>query len=214
MCVMSAESEPKIGVLALQGAFAAHEATLRRLGCRVRRVRTSEDLDGLDGLVLPGGESTTMSNLLVSSGLFESLSSRIRGGLTVFGTCAGMILLSSRIVDGRDDQVCFGVIDMEVRRNAYGRQVDSFETLLNVKGVERPVPALFIRAPIAVSLGSEVEVLASENEHPCLVRQGGVLASSFHPELTDDTAVHSIFLEMVMAAGSPHSDTGVTGHTV
>lgn len=196
---MSVDSRPMIGVLALQGAFAAHEDALASLGCSTRRVRTTEDLFGLDGLVLPGGESTTMSKLLLSRGLFDAVSCAIDSGVPVFGTCAGMILLASSISDGRDDQVVFGAIDMSVRRNAYGRQIDSFETNLEVEGVSHPVPALFIRAPGVESTGPTVEVLARVDGRPCLVRQGRVWAASFHPELTSDRAVHSLFVECVRA---------------
>lgn len=194
---MSVESKPQIGVLALQGAFAAHESALRRLCCRTRLVRHVDDLEGLDGLVLPGGESTTMSNLLVTSGLADELSSRIANGLPVFGTCAGMILLASEIEDGREDQICFAAIDIAVRRNGYGRQVDSFETELTVRGTDHPVPALFIRAPVVESIGRGVEILAIQDGRPCLVRENNVVAASFHPELTADTTVHSIFVELV-----------------
>jgi 5'-phosphate synthase pdxT subunit len=197
---MSDDTRLLIGALALQGAFAAHETMLHRLGARTRRVRTSKDLVGLDGLIIPGGESTTMSNLLVSSGVHASLVRAIGDGLPVFGTCAGMILLASRILDGRDDQISLGAIDIEVRRNAYGRQVDSFETVLEVAEVDHPVPAVFIRAPAIETRGKTVEVLASTSDRPCLVRQQRVMASSFHPELTQDTSIHSIFLDMVRSS--------------
>lgn len=196
---MSADSQPLIGVLALQGAFAAHEDVLHRLNCRTRRVRTMQDIANLDGLILPGGESTTMSQLLLSSGLFHVVSSAIQTGLPVFGTCAGMILLASRISDGRDDQVCFSAIDIEVRRNAYGRQIDSFERDLTVQGCDHPVPALFIRAPIVETIGPGVEILARDGGRPCLVRQGRVWASAFHPELTSDETVHSLFIDSVQS---------------
>jgi 5'-phosphate synthase pdxT subunit len=192
---------PLIGVLALQGAFAAHESVLRNLGAVTRRVRTPDDLDGLDGLVLPGGESTTMSNLLESSDLFEPISRLIGEGLPVFGTCAGLILLATKILDGRGDQRCFAAIDVTVRRNAYGRQIDSFETELLVDGVDHPVPAMFIRAPVIESIGSDVQVLALDRGAACLVRQGNVLAASFHPELTSDAAVHEMFVDMVRELG-------------
>ncbi|MFM8856055.1 MAG: pyridoxal 5'-phosphate synthase glutaminase subunit PdxT [Actinomycetota bacterium] len=194
---MSDNSRLLIGVLALQGAFAAHETMLHRLGARTRRVRTCEDLVDLDGLIIPGGESTTMSNLLVSSGMRASLETAIGDGLPVFGTCAGMILLASHIRDGRDDQINLNAIDIDVRRNAYGRQVDSFETSLEVDGIDHPVPAVFIRAPAIEAHGEMVEVLARASDRPCLVRQGSVMASSFHPELTQDTSIHSIFLDVV-----------------
>lgn len=197
---MSTVTQPLIGVLALQGAFAAHEQVLEELGARTRRVRTSDDLVDLDGLVLPGGESTTMSNLLVSSGMFAAVSRAVADGLPVFGTCAGMILLAAHILDGRDDQVSLNAIDIEVRRNAYGRQIDSFETELEVDGIDHPVPAVFIRAPAVEALGEGVDVLAREGGRPCLVRQGRVLASAFHPELTRDHSIHELFLEIVSRA--------------
>jgi 5'-phosphate synthase pdxT subunit len=211
---MSDNSRLLIGVLALQGAFAAHETMLHRLGVRTRRVRTSEDLVDLDGLVIPGGESTTMSNLLVSSGMPTSLERAIADGLPVFGTCAGMILLASRIRDGRDDQITLNAIDIDVRRNAYGRQVDSFETFLEVNGVDHPVPAVFIRAPAIEAHGATVEVLASANDRPCLVRQERVMASSFHPELTQDTSIHSIFLDVVRSAVDSTSSPSTRRSTV
>lgn len=203
---MSDDARPLIGVLALQGAFAAHETMLHRLDVRTRRVRTPEDLVGLEGLIFPGGESTTMSNLLTSSGLHSSLAQAVSEGLPIFGTCAGMILLAGRIRDGRDDQISLNAIDIVVRRNAYGRQIDSFETLLEVKGVDHPVPAVFIRAPAVEELSDSVEVLATASGRPCLVKQGRVLASSFHPELTQDASVHALFVDMVREAiGSAHS---------
>jgi 5'-phosphate synthase pdxT subunit len=211
---MADHSRLLIGVLALQGAFAAHETMLHRLGVRTRRVRTSGDLVGLDGLVIPGGESTTMSNLLMSSGMKSSLERAIGDGLPVFGTCAGMILLSSRIRDGREDQINLNAIDIDVRRNAYGRQVDSFETRLDVEGVDHPVPAVFIRAPAIEAHGPTVEVLASISDRPCLVRQGHVMASSFHPELTPDTSIHSIFLDVALSAADSRSSRSTRPSTV
>lgn len=188
---------PVIGVLALQGAFEAHEIALRKLGAVTRRVRSRADLAGLDGIVLPGGESTTMSNLLVATELFAPLRSALDSGLPVLGTCAGMILLADGIEDGRDDQVSFGTMDMCVRRNAYGRQIDSFETEIAIEGKDRKVPAIFIRAPAIESMGEHVSVLARHCGSPCLVRQGNALASSFHPELTNDDVVHRMFLRIV-----------------
>ena len=211
---MSDNSRLLIGVLALQGAFAAHETMLHRLGVRTRRVRTCDDLVDLDGLVIPGGESTTMSNLLVSSGMHARLEQEIGDGLPVFGTCAGMILLASHIRDGRDDQITLNAIDIDVRRNAYGRQVDSFETTLEVNGVDHPVPAVFIRAPAIESHGGAVEVLASANDRPCLVRQDRVMASSFHPELTQDPSIHSIFLDVVRSVIDSKSSRSTRRSTV
>jgi pyridoxal 5'-phosphate synthase pdxT subunit len=190
----------RIGVLALQGAFAAHADRFAELGASVREVRTPADLDGLDGLAMPGGESTTMSRLLVTSGLFDALKGRLADGFPVFGTCAGMILLAADVIDGRPDQRSFGAIDLSVRRNAYGRQVDSFETDLDLSALgpdEPPFHAVFIRAPIVVSIGPAVEVLAEHDGHPVLARQGHVLVASFHPELTADARLHARFLQEV-----------------
>ena len=187
----------RIGVLALQGAFAAHAEKFVALGADVVEVRRPDHLTDLDGLVLPGGESTTMSNLLVSSGLARPLAEAIASGLAVFGTCAGMILLSTNILDGRDDQISFSAIDATVRRNAYGRQVDSFECDLSVTSLDSPFHAIFIRAPAIEELGSGVEVLASWNDAPVLIRSGRIMAASFHPELTADTRIHRLFLDLV-----------------
>ena len=187
----------RIGVLALQGAFAAHAEKFVALGADVVEVRRPEHLTDLEGLVLPGGESTTMSNLLVSSGLARPLAEAIASGLAVFGTCAGMILLSTNILDGRDDQISFSAIDATVRRNAYGRQVDSFECDLSVTSLDSPFHAIFIRAPAIEELGSGVEVLASWNDAPVLIRSGRIMAASFHPELTADTRIHRLFLDLV-----------------
>ena len=189
----------KVGVLALQGASARHAAMLSRLGAEAVACRLPADLDDVDALVLPGGESTTMSMLLESSGLFEPLAERLAGGMPVFGTCAGMILLGSEILDGRDDQRCFDAIDIAVRRNAFGRQVDSFESDLRVAGLDDPpVHAVFIRAPVVEAVGDDVEVLARINGRPVLCRQGKVLVAAFHPELGDDTRLHELFLNEVV----------------
>jgi 5'-phosphate synthase pdxT subunit len=189
----------KVGVLALQGAFAAHEAALTSLGAATRQVRTPDDLTDLDGLVLPGGESTTMSRLLETSGLFGPIQERLRAGLPVFGTCAGMILLGNEILDGRPDQRSMGVIDVSVRRNAFGRQVDSFEADLDVVGLDdRPFHAVFIRAPIVESVGDGVDVLAEVDGQPVLCRQDAVLVAAFHPELTADVRLHELYLDRVV----------------
>ncbi len=185
----------KVGVLALQGAFAPHAAALRDLGAEPREVRTPAQLDGVDALVLPGGESTTMSMLLESSGLFEPLATLIADGAPVLGTCAGMILLAREVLDGRPDQRSFGAVDISVRRNAFGRQVDSFEADLEVSGFATPMPAVFIRAPFVEAAGDGVEVLASLDGHPVLCRQGAVLVTAFHPELTGDLRLHELFLK-------------------
>jgi 5'-phosphate synthase pdxT subunit len=187
----------KVGVLALQGAFAAHTRCLAALGVEPAEVRTQEELAIVDALVLPGGESTTMSMLLDSSGLFDPIAARLADGMPVLGTCAGMILLGSTILDGRSDQRSFGVVDIDVRRNAFGRQVDSFETDLRVAGIaepEQPFPAVFIRAPFVERAGPAVEVLASVDGHPVLCRQGPVLVAAFHPELGADARIHELFL--------------------
>jgi 5'-phosphate synthase pdxT subunit len=187
----------KVGVLALQGAFDRHAAALRSLGAAPAEVRTPAQLVDVDALVLPGGESTTMSMLLESSGLFEPIAERLAAGMPAFGTCAGMILLGAEILDGRADQRCFGAVDVAVRRNAFGRQVDSFETELPVAGLDGALHATFIRAPFVERVGPDVEVLATVDGHPVLCRQGPVLVAAFHPELGEDPRLHDLFLEHV-----------------
>jgi 5'-phosphate synthase pdxT subunit len=186
-----------IGVLGLQGAFSQHLEVLADLGAQTRRVRLPKDLVGLDGIVLPGGESTTMSNLLVSSGLLEPLAAALKGGLPAFGTCAGLILLASKILDGRPDQVRLNVLDATVRRNGYGRQLDSFECDVVVADLVHPFHAVFIRAPIIEDVGQSVRVLARLDSHPVLVQQGHIMASSFHPELSKDGRIHQMFMDLV-----------------
>jgi pyridoxal 5'-phosphate synthase pdxT subunit len=183
-----------VGVLALQGAFAAHQRALADVGASSRQVRQPGDLDGIDALVIPGGESTTMSKLLTSSGLFDGIKALLSDGLPVLGTCAGMILLATEVLDGRPDQLSFGAIDVSVQRNGYGRQVDSFETDLDVVGLELPFHAVFIRAPKVVAIGANVEVLAEYDGVPVVARQGHVMVASFHPELTGDARLHAKFL--------------------
>lgn len=187
----------RIGVLALQGAVRAHLDALRALGVSAETVSTAGQLDAVDALVVPGGESTTMSMLLERTGLTGPLGARIAGGMGVFGTCAGMILCAGRIVDGRPDQVALGAVNLTVRRNAFGRQVDSFETDLDVTGLTTPFHAVFIRAPVAETVGAEVEVLARVRDDPVLCRQGPHLVASFHPELTDDRRIHGLFIDLV-----------------
>jgi 5'-phosphate synthase pdxT subunit len=189
----------KVGVLALQGASAKHAAMLARLGAEPVAVRGPDQLDDVDALVMPGGESTTISMLLESSGLFDPLAERLAGGMPVFGTCAGMILLADTILDGRDDQRSFHAVDAAVRRNAFGRQVDSFEADLAVRGLDgdRPFRAVFIRAPVVESVGPDVDVLATVGDRPVLCRQNRVLAAAFHPELGDDHRLHQHFLEFL-----------------
>lgn len=203
-----------IGVLALQGDVREHTAALADLGETAHPVRKPADLDGLDGIILPGGESTTLSFLLESSGLFDPLGAALSDGLPAFGTCAGMILLASTVLDGRNDQRRFGVIDLTVRRNGYGRQADSFESDIEVSGLAEPVRAVFIRAPVVESVGSAVEVLATLRGrgdrtsngaamgHPVLCRQGSIVVTSFHPELTRDRRLHQLFVGMTKREGN------------
>jgi 5'-phosphate synthase pdxT subunit len=201
---------PSIGVLDLQGDVREHLAALHDVGSEGRRVKRPSDLDGLDGLIMPGGESTTLSMLLESTGLFAAIAARLGGSapLPVFGTCAGLILVASDVLDGRPDQRFFGVLDAVVRRNGYGRQVTSFEAdLMLGSGEGPPLPAVFIRAPLIVSAGDEVEVLAALDGAPVLVRQGTVLASSFHPELTPDRRVHRIFAQLCEAGAGAGAET-------
>ena len=186
-----------VGVLALQGAFRAHEEALSTLGIESRQVRTAEQLGEVDALVMPGGESTTMCKLLESSGLFDPLAERIEAGMPVFGTCAGMILLATEVLDGRPDQRSFAAIDIAVRRNGYGRQIDSFETDLDVAGLDDPFHAVFIRAPKVESIGDGVDVLASHDGVPVLARHDGVFVASFHPELTGDARLHAEFVRSI-----------------
>jgi len=187
----------KVGLLALQGAVAPHADAFRLLGATPVEVRTPAQLADVDALVIPGGESTTMSKLLDTSGLAEPLAERLAEGLATFGTCAGMIVLARTVLDGRADQRCYDAIDVTVRRNAFGRQVDSFEADLAVDGLEDPFPAVFIRAPFVEEVGDGVEVLARVDGHPVLCRQGPVLVSAFHPELTGDRRLHELFLTLI-----------------
>jgi len=188
----------KVGVLALQGAVDRHARCLRSLGAEPREVRTPSDLDEVDALVLPGGESTTMSMLLDSSELRAPIASRLAEGMPALGTCAGMILLGAEILDGRADQRCFGAVDISVRRNAFGRQVDSFEADLPLAELGgAPFRAIFIRAPFVERAGPDVEVLATVDGHPVLCRQGAVTVAAFHPELTDDPRLHERFLQEI-----------------
>lgn len=188
---------PLVGVLSLQGAFAAHQAALASCAADTRQVRVPADLDGLDGLVLPGGESTTMSRLLTTSGLFDAIDKRLADGLAVFGTCAGMILLAGTVLDGRRDQRSFNALDITVRRNGYGRQVDSFEADIAVAALDTPFHAVFIRAPKVESVGESVSVIAEHDGVPVLVSQGKIFGAAFHPELTPDYRLHSLFLQEV-----------------
>lgn len=183
----------KVGVLALQGDFEAHSRVLARAGASTVPIRTPEDLGSVDALVIPGGESTTIRKLAKRFGLLAPVRERARAGMPVMGTCAGMIACAMRIVDG--DEPIFPLVDVTVRRNAYGRQVDSFETDLSM-AVLGDVRAVFIRAPWIEGVGPEVEVLAEHAARPVAVRQGRVLLLAFHPELTDDDRIHRAFLGM------------------
>ncbi|MGP3926369.1 MULTISPECIES: pyridoxal 5'-phosphate synthase glutaminase subunit PdxT [unclassified Streptomyces] len=195
-------SNPVIGVLALQGDVREHLVALAEADALARPVRRAEELAEVDGLVIPGGESTTMSKLAVTFGLLEPLRERVRAGMPTYGTCAGMIMLADKILDGRDDQETLGGIDMIVRRNAFGRQNESFEAAVDFAGIEGgPVEGVFIRAPWVESVGGNADVLATHEGHIVAVRQGSVLATSFHPELTGDHRVHRLFVETVRTAG-------------
>ncbi len=184
----SAAAPAAIGVLALQGDFEAHRKLLEGLGARVREVRVPADLDGLDGLVIPGGESTTMTLGIEREGLAEPLRELVRSGAPVLGTCAGLIML---------DRSHLGLLDVETQRNAFGRQAHSFEALLDLDGIGRDVPAIFIRAPWVSELGDGVEVLAEVDGHPVAVREGDVLAVAFHPELNGETRLHEWLLRRI-----------------
>lgn len=187
----------RVGVLALQGDVGEHVSALESLGCDVVKVRTVAQLNSVEGLVLPGGESTTIAYLLATSGLKDVLASRLGDGLAVFGTCAGLILLSEEVLDGRADQWSYAALSVVLRRNGYGRQIASFESPLDVQGVGT-VPGVFIRAPKIISWSDEVDVLATldhgDGVHPVFVRQGRVWGASFHPELTGDARLHQLFV--------------------
>ncbi|MGI9613431.1 MAG: pyridoxal 5'-phosphate synthase glutaminase subunit PdxT [Acidimicrobiales bacterium] len=218
-----------IGVLALQGAFARHIEAFERCGFESREVRQPAHLEGIGGLVIPGGESTTMSKLMATFELVDPIAKLLADGLPTFGTCAGMIVLAGRVLDGSVsassvldhsaldgavldgrvldgavsdgvEQHCFGAIDIDVRRNGYGRQIDSFESDVDVSGVAGgPMRAVFIRAPVVERVGENVDVLATVDGAPVVCRQGSVLVSSFHPELTDDDRLHQLFLSDFVA---------------
>ncbi len=196
-------SAPLIGVLALQGDVREHQLALASCGAATRQVRSAEQLEGIDALVVPGGESTTMSNLALRWGLMEPMRDLLRAGMPAYGSCAGMIMLADRIEGGRPDQQTIGGLDITVRRNAFGRQVDSFEADLDMPVLgDLPVHAVFIRAPWVEDVGEGVDVLGTVAAGPAAgrivaVRQGHLLATSFHPELTGDTRVHAYFVEMV-----------------
>jgi 5'-phosphate synthase pdxT subunit len=191
-----------VGVLALQGDFREHLSALGDCGVTGKLVKTAAEINAIDALIIPGGESTTISKLAKAFGLFDLISKRISEGMPTYGSCAGMILVAKTILDPASDQDTFGGIDMEVRRNAFGRQTESFEVDLDFKTISgAPIRGVFIRAPWVESHGSKVEILATVEisgvQHPVAVRQGSVLATAFHPELTGDNRVHRYFLEDV-----------------
>ncbi len=188
-----------VGVLALQGDVREHRRALERVGADVHPVKTAADLAGIEGLVIPGGESTTIGKLADRFGLLEPIRARIDAGMATLGTCAGLIFLAAAVTEG--NQPLLGRLDVVVRRNAFGRQNDSFEADLEVDGLERPFHAVFIRAPWVEKVGGEVEVLARVDDHPVMVRQGRLLGASFHPELTDDDRIHRLFVDLV---AEPH----------
>jgi len=199
--------DPLVGVLALQGAFREHLGILRSLSITARTVRTSDELDTVDALVIPGGESTTMSRLAIDLHMLDPVSERVARGMPTFGTCAGLIMLADRLLDGRTDQRQFGGLDLTVRRNAFGRQVESFEQPVPIPVIGEPdFPAVFIRAPWVESAGPDVEILGTISrpdrsgvtaDRIVAVRQGPVLATSFHPELTSDDRLHRLFRTMI-----------------
>jgi 5'-phosphate synthase pdxT subunit len=191
------ERRPRVGILALQGAVREHAAAIRDVGGDPVEVRLPRDLVDLDALILPGGESTTMRKLIDEYGLREPILSLARSGAPLFGTCAGMILLADRNVDG--DEPLFALLDIEVRRNAYGRQLDSFEADLSAPALgDAPLHGVFIRAPVVTGVGPDIEVLATDPDgRPVAVRQGRVLATAFHPELTGDRRLHRLLVELI-----------------
>lgn len=186
---------PRVGVLALQGDFREHLSAIERVGAEAVAVKTPETLDTVDALVIPGGESTTIGKLSERFGLMDPLRDRIGAGMPTFGTCAGLIFLAASITEGT--QPLLGVLDVVVRRNAFGRQNESFEADLAITGLSDPVHAVFIRAPWVEKTGAGVDVLAQVDDHPVMVSQGHILACSFHPELTQDSRIHRMFVELI-----------------
>ncbi len=197
-------------MLALQGAFAAHIEMLESLGAAAFEVRGAEDLAEADRLVIPGGESTTMSMMIERTGLRAALEGHLARGLPVLGTCAGAILLARAVQHGRGDQLHLGALDIDVARNAFGRQRESFEVDLEVAGLHEPFHAVFIRAPRITRVGESVEVLAALDGSPSLVRSGSVMASTFHPELSGDTRIHELFCSVAPGASGQGDPTGPT----
>lgn len=202
MAGSAASSALRIGVLALQGDFREHLRALTELGVLAVPVRRAEELFEIDGLIIPGGESTVMDKLSRSFGLAEPIRRAIADGLPVYGTCAGLIMLAARLVDASEGQESFGGLDVTVQRNAFGNQLDSFETVLDVDGLDGPpVRAVFIRAPKVVAVGPEVRVLSTLGDGSVVaVEQGSLLGIAFHPEMTDDLRLHAYFLQKVRAA--------------
>ncbi|MFP5332371.1 MAG: pyridoxal 5'-phosphate synthase glutaminase subunit PdxT [Acidimicrobiia bacterium] len=186
---------PVVGVLALQGDFREHLAVVDALGVEGRAIRLPEQLDGIDALIIPGGESTTIGKLADRWGLTEPLRQLIGGGLPTYGTCAGLIYCAAAVTEG--DQPLLGVLDVVVQRNAFGRQNDSFETDIDIDGFDTPFHAVFIRAPWVAKVGGGVDVLATVDDHPVMVRQGNIVGTSFHPELTTDTRIHQMLVDMI-----------------
>lgn len=199
---------PLVGVLALQGDVREHRRALEAAGAVVRSVRTAGELDGLDGIVLPGGESTTIGRLLDVFGLLSPLRDALGAGLPAYGCCAGMVLLANEVVGGPPGQVLLGGLDVTVRRNAFGSQVHSFEAPLPVAGLDSDLHAVFIRAPWVERAGPGVQVLAEVRGHPVAVRQGDLLATSFHPELTGDVRLHALFVEVVRTSIAAEATRG------
>jgi 5'-phosphate synthase pdxT subunit len=198
----------RVGVLALQGDFREHLAMLEPLGVEGVEVRRPADLAGIDALVIPGGESTTIGKMAERYGLVEPIRDLVRSGLPVLGTCAGMIVLAGSTTGREQPQL--GLLDVVVERNAFGRQVESFEEELSVAGLAEPVRAVYIRAPWIEKVGSDVEVLARSHDHPVMVGQGNILATSFHPELTDDDRIHRMLVDLVRqrARGADRGEEG------
>lgn len=189
----------RIGVLALQGDFREHIAALNAIGIEAVPVKTATEINSVAALVLPGGESTTIAKLARIFGVFDLLKAKIASGVPTYGSCAGLILLANKILDGVEGQETFGGLDITARRNAFGRQVDSFEGEIEFAGLGK-INGVFIRAPWVEEIGSDVQVLATSHGHPVAVRQGNILATSFHPELTDDFGVHRYFVEEICKA--------------
>jgi len=186
----------KIGVLALQGAFQKHLDMISKLGAEGIGIRTAYDLDSIDGLIIPGGESTVIAKLLIKNDIMNPVLERVKSGMGLYGTCAGMILMANRVEDS--DQPLLNLMDITVKRNAYGRQKESFEASFEIKGLnDEPFSGIFIRSPMVTAYTQDIEVLAEFEGNPVLVRENKLLASSFHPELTDDTRIHRLFLSMI-----------------